>query len=141
MSNLNKLIIYTDGGSRGNPGPSAYGYVILSESNEIIHEEGKYLGINTNNFAEYTALIESLKKAHHLGAKIIEIRMDSELIVRQMTGVYKIKQPHLQELAKKCFEYLSKFTEYKFKHVRRELNKEADKQVNIALDEAEKKSH
>lgn len=131
---MKKIILYTDGGSRGNPGPSASGFVIYDEKENILHAEGRYLGINTNNFAEYTALIEGLKRAALLGGTHIEIRMDSELIVRQMQGVYKIKQPHLQVLAAEVVKLLKEFSGYSFKHVRRELNKVADKMVNEALD-------
>ena len=131
---FNKLILYTDGGARGNPGPAAAGFAILNEKEEVLHAEGKYLGENTNNFAEYTALVLALQKAHKLAAKEIEIRMDSELIVKQMTGQYKIKQPHLQELAGQVVKLLNNFDNFKFKHIRREYNKLADKMVNQALD-------
>src|SRR5690349_5841267 len=130
----NKLIVYTDGGARGNPGPAAAGFAVLNDKEEVLHTEGKYLGENTNNFAEYTALILALEKANQLGCKEIEIRMDSELIVKQMTGVYKIKQPHLQVLAGQVVKLLNTFENFKFKHVRREYNKLADKMVNQALD-------
>lgn len=131
---MKKLILYTDGGSRGNPGHAASGFVIYDENNKELHAEGKYLGINTNNFAEYTALIEGLKKAMEMGGTEIQIRMDSELIVKQMKGQYKIKQPHLQLLASEVLKLLGKFHSHSFTHVRRELNKRADHMVNDALD-------
>lgn len=128
------LTLFTDGGSRGNPGPAASGFILLDQDGSTVHEEGKYLGITTNNVAEYTALVLGLEKALHLKAKIIEIKMDSELIVKQMKGEYRIKQPHLLEIADKVRKLLDKFEKFSFTHVRREYNKQADRMVNIALD-------
>jgi ribonuclease HI len=137
MSNSNKqLFLSTDGGARGNPGPAALGFVLKNSSGEIVLERGQYLGETTNNVAEYSALIEGLKAALELGADQIVIQMDSELIVKQMSGEYKIKQPHLQELAGQVREQLGQFVSFKFKHVLREHNKEADRMVNLAIDEA-----
>jgi len=137
---MKKLILFTDGGARGNPGPAASGWVVYDENQNLLHSEGKYLGETTNNVAEYTALIEALKTAKGFAATVLEIRMDSELIVKQMTGTYKIKQPHLQELASRVTKLLNTFENYKFIHVRRELNKAADKMVNEALDAKNKNS-
>ena len=137
MNNSNKqLFLSTDGGARGNPGPAGLGFVLKNSSGEIVLERGQYLGETTNNVAEYSALIEGLKAAVALGAEQIVIQMDSELIVKQMSGEYKIKQPHLQELAAEVREQLSQFASYEFKHVLREHNKEADRMVNLAIDEA-----
>ena len=133
---MNKLLyLHTDGGSRGNPGPAAWGFVIKDESGEVLLSRGKYIGETTNNVAEYSAVIEGLKSVVELDASDVIIKMDSELIVRQMTGKYKIKQPHLIQLASEVRALLQKFQSHKFEHVFREFNKEADKQVNIALDE------
>lgn len=129
-----KYILFTDGGARGNPGPAASGFALLDESRNVVHSEGKYLGVQTNNFAEYTAVIEGLKIAKLAGATELEIYMDSELIVRQMNGQYKIKQPHLQKLAGEVFGLLNHFKSFSFRHVPREQNKLADKMVNEALD-------
>lgn len=126
--------IYTDGGSRGNPGHAAYGFVVYNEAREKIFGEGGYLGINTNNYAEYFALIKALEKSVALGAKKVNIYMDSELIVRQMKGVYRIKQLHLQKLAGEVLRLLRAFNDYNFTHVPRSQNKEADALVNQALD-------
>lgn len=133
MSKL--LVINTDGGSRGNPGPAAVGVVIKTEAGEQVYGYGGYIGETTNNIAEYSALVKALQEAGHLGATDVKIQMDSELIVKQMTGQYKIKQPALQELAAEVVKLLKQFDSYSFVHVRREYNKEADAFVNKALDE------
>ncbi len=133
---MKKLWLSTDGGARGNPGPAAAGWVIKDENGKVLLEHGQYLGETTNNVAEYTALIEALKSALTLGAIDVEISMDSELIVKQMSGEYKIKQPHLQELAAQVRRLLTDFDSYTFKHVLRAYNKEADRMVNQAIDKA-----
>jgi len=131
-----KLVINTDGGSRGNPGDAGIGVIIKSESGDMIYQYGEYIGKATNNVAEYKALIKSLLEAKHLGATELKIQMDSELIVKQMQGVYKIKEPTLQGLAKEAMMLLKNFKSYNFVHVRREFNKEADSMVNQAIDAA-----
>jgi ribonuclease HI len=129
------LIIYTDGGARGNPGPAALGFVIYdASSQELLFQKGEYLGEQTNNYAEYMALVRSLETAQSLGGEVLDIRMDSQLIVRQMQGLYKIKQPHLRLLADQVFKLLRTFKKFTFTHVFREQNKMADKMVNEALD-------
>ncbi|QQS23215.1 ribonuclease HI family protein [bacterium] len=131
-----KLWLSTDGGARGNPGPAALGFVLKDEQGHVVMEHGQYLGETTNNVAEYSALIEGLKAAAVLGAVEIDIAMDSELIVKQMSGEYKIKQPHLQELAVQVKRLLTDFDKYEFKHVLRAYNKDADRMVNHAIDKA-----
>lgn len=128
------LVINTDGGARGNPGPAGIGVMIKSETGEQLYAFGGYIGETTNNVAEYSALIKALEEAQHLGGTSLRINMDSELIVKQMTGVYKIKEPTLQELAAKALKLLKHFEAFSFVHVRREFNKEADALVNKALD-------
>ena len=128
------LVINTDGGARGNPGPAGIGLVIKDESGELVYSHGAYIGETTNNVAEYSALIKALEESVNLGGTSLRIQMDSELIVKQMQGVYKIKEPTLQELAAKVIALLKKFDHYTFVHVRREFNKEADAMVNQALD-------
>ena len=130
------LVINTDGGSRSNPGPAGIGLVIKNEAGELIYEHGSYIGIATNNVAEYSALVKALEEAKNLGGTDVKIQMDSELIVKQMLGLYKIKEPTLQTLATKVIGLLKHFNSYSFVHVRREFNKEADAMVNKALDEA-----
>jgi len=129
------LVINTDGGARGNPGPAGIGVVIRDTSGEILFEHGGYIGEATNNIAEYKALLKAVETARDLGADELKINMDSELIVRQMLGQYKIKQPDLQKLAGEVVKVLKGFPNYSFTHVRREQNKEADALVNQALDE------
>ena len=134
FSTDDKFIIYTDGGSRGNPGPSALGAVVGD------NEYGEYLGIMTNNQAEYRALVFALKKAKQLLGKEkakrtdVEVRMDSELIVKQMNGQYKILDSGLQLLFMEIWNLRLDFKSVVFVHVYREQNKRADKMVNQALD-------
>lgn len=133
------LKIFTDGGSRGNPGPAASGAVLYSEDGEMVASASKYLGRDTNNQAEYTAIVIGLEKAKSLGAETIELCMDSELAVKQLKGEYKVKSP---EIAKRFLEVKNLITQFdyvKIKHVRRELNKAADALVNKVLDEEGKK--
>lgn len=131
-----KLVINTDGGARGNPGPAGIGVVIKSESGDMVYQYGGFIGVATNNVAEYKALIKALEEARHLGAGEVRIQMDSELIVKQMQGVYKIKEPTLKGLAQEVFGLLNNFSKFSFHHVRREFNKEADAMVNQAIDAA-----
>lgn len=134
-----KLIINTDGGARGNPGPAGIGAVIKDEQGNLLFEKGEYIGETTNNQAEYKALIMALQNAstilsHKSEVLNLEIRMDSELIVKQITGEYKIKDPGLKILAAEVFGLLKNFGSYEFVHVRREFNSHADRLVNEALD-------
>jgi len=131
-----KLTIFTDGGSRGNPGPAGIGVVIYGVNKKIIGEYKDFIGEATNNVAEYKALILALEKARQLGGRTLVINMDSELIVRQMNGQYKIKEATLKELAAQVFKFSNKFESVTFRHVERAKNKEADRLVNQALDEA-----
>ena len=137
---MNKLLyLHTDGGSRNNPGPAAWGFVIKDEKGDVLLERGEYIGETTNNVAEYMAVVKGLEEVIEQGATDVIIKMDSQHIVRQMSGQYKIKQPHLIELAQMVKTLLAKFNSYRFEHVLRAFNKEADKQVNIALDAEEAK--
>jgi ribonuclease HI len=127
--------LYTDGGSRGNPGPAAYGFLIF-EGGENIYDEGKKIGNTTNNVAEYTAIIEGLKKCRGL-SDTVEVFSDSELVIKQLNGQYKVKQPHLQELHYKVQKAEKDFKKVTYAHRRREepMQKLADALVNKALDE------
>jgi len=133
-----KLIISTDGGSRGNPGPAALGAIVGGKG------YGEYLGIMTNNQAEYLALVFALKKAKALLGKAkakqteVEVRMDSELIVKQMQGLYKIENEKLQPYFMEIWNLRLDFKKVTFKHIPREENKAADRMVNQALDAAGK---
>mgnify|MGYP001558419842 CR=1 FL=1 len=129
-----KLITYTDGGARGNPGPAAAGIVIKNEPGEIVAAYGEFLGNQTNNFAEYSALISALKKAKELGATEVDCVLDSELIVKQMKGEYKVKEPTLQKLFVRVYNLAAGFKKISYKHTMRSGNKEADAEVNKILD-------
>ena len=138
---MDKLIMYTDGGARGNPGPAAIGVAIYEVANihTPIQTYKKYLGETTNNQAEYRALLTGLEMANKLGAKELVCYLDSELVVKQLTGIYKIKEAGLQELAMDAIRLKNNFDIVEFRHIPREKNKLADQLVNDALD-AEKKN-
>jgi ribonuclease HI len=133
-----KLTTFTDGGARGNPGPAASGIVIKNEAGETIAAFGVYLGHQTNNVAEYTALVEALKKAKEMGATEVDCILDSELVVKQMRREYKVKEPTLQKLFLQVYNLSTAFRKVTYRHVLREKNKEADAEVNKILDEKEK---
>lgn len=134
------IIIYTDGGARGNPGPAAIGVVIQDGAEKVLKEFGEYIGETTNNMAEYEALVRALKAAKELfGAELrekkIEVRMDSELVVRQLEGKYKVKEPSLKnQFAKVATMRLEDVPNISFVHIPRAKNARADKLVNAALD-------
>lgn len=135
---LNRAIIYTDGGSRGNPGPAAAGVVFTDESGRVVKEYSHYLGEVTNNQAEYEAVIFALQKAKQLKFKNIEIRVDSELIGRQLLGEWKIKDPDLQPLFVKTWNLRLDYEKVDIKIIPREQNKKADRLVNRELDSKNK---
>ena len=139
MPSHKHLITYTDGGSRGNPGPSAFGYVVKTPDGETIAGHGEYIGVTTNNQAEYKGILAAIRKARELGADTLEMRMDSELAVKQLTGEYKVKDAGLATLYLLIHNEKIAFKKVTFKHVRREYNTEADAQVNKALDRHLKK--
>lgn len=128
-----KTTLHTDGGSRGNPGPAGIGYVLAIAGKEAI-THGEYIGEATNNTAEYTALIKGLEKACKEGVQEIECILDSELVVKQMQGKYRVKDANLQQLHKIVKQLAGKFKKVTYTAVRREKNKLADKLVNEALD-------
>ncbi len=134
-STYEKLIAYTDGGSRGNPGPSAGGYVLLDDEGSVIDEGGSYLGITTNNVAEYTAVYLALECALQHGVRILDMRMDSQLVANQMNGLYRIKHPELAALHNRIQELSAQFERVTYTYVAREYNKLADGMVNKILDE------
>jgi ribonuclease HI len=127
------MILFCDGASRGNPGPGAYGFV-LYQNETLIFEEGQTLGVVTNNVAEYQALICGLKAALKHGANHIIIKSDSELMVRQLNGIYKVRTPHIQSLFQEAKNLLEQFSSNEVLHIRREENKRADALCNQALD-------
>ncbi len=130
-----KLILYADGGSRGNPGPAAAGAYLEDETGHPVARIYKYLGETTNNVAEYSALVFGLKEALRRGAKQLLIRMDSQLVIRQVEGTYRVKEPTLIKLHQKVTELLEQFPAYTLEHIPREKNEEADRLVNHALDQ------
>ena len=135
-SNTSHVIIYSDGGSRGNPGPSAAAFVIL-DNETIIDQGGEYLGITTNNQAEYHGVRLGLERALERGIRTLEFRIDSMLVVNQLNGLYKIKNRELWPINERVQLLLGDFETVKFHHVPRELNKLADALVNKFLDEHE----
>ena len=134
------LRIFSDGGSRGNPGPSAYA-IVVTENGKIIHEQSEFLGVHTNNYAEYRGLIAGLAFAANHGAKEVEFVMDSQLVLRQMNGEYKVKSPDMLELYKDAKALASLIPSVKFSNVRRSellipradalLNEEMDRHSNM----------
>lgn len=131
----NSIIAYSDGGSRGNPGPSAAGFVLMNSQQEVIAEGGEYLGITTNNQAEYHGVRIALERAIELGYKHIRFNVDSMLVVNQMKGVYKIKNRELWPVHERIRELLTNFDKVTFAHVPRERNQLADGMVNRTLDQ------
>lgn len=129
-----EIKMFADGGSRGNPGPSASGYVLLSMDDEVLVERGVYLGITTNNQAEYQAVKFALEDALKRGVKRISIYLDSLLVVNQMKGVFKVRNRDLWPIHQSIKELCGKFEKFSFTHVPRELNKLADAEVNKCLD-------
>lgn len=127
------LIIYSDGGSRGNPGPSASGFVIMNKNQDVLHQGGMYLGITTNNQAEYHGVRLGLEKALEMGARTVDFRIDSLLVVNQLNGIYKIKNRELWPINERIVELAGKFDKVVFSHVRREFNQLADGMVNKIL--------
>lgn len=127
------LKIYTDGGAIGNPGPAGLGVVICDEKGEILAEHSKYIGEATNNQAEYQALILALEKAKQMGAKNLECFLDSELVVKQLNGEYRVKDKDLGPLFIKVWNLKQGFKKITFCHIPREKNKEADRLVGKAV--------
>src|SRR5262245_42081190 len=127
-------VIYTDGASRGNPGPSSFGAVVYDSDGQELHTISEAIGVTTNKVAEYRGLIAGLEAALALGARRVEVRMDSELIVRQAIGRYRVKNPGLVPLHNRLLALRSQFDEVVFRHVPREQNKVADALANQALD-------
>ena len=129
-------VVYSDGASRGNPGRASYGAAVFDPEGHDRHHSSGFLGIATNNVAEYRGLIAGLEAALALGARRVEVRMDSELLVRQAIGRYRVKNPGLIPLHRRVLNLRSQFDEVVFRHVPREQNKLADALANQALDSA-----
>jgi ribonuclease HI len=139
---MEKLVIFTDGGARGNPGPAGIGVVFWKEdeggNRSHLMDFKEYIGEHTNNFAEYSALIAGLEKAKGLNFDHVRCFLDSELVVKQLQGLYKIKEETLKPLASKVLALSNKFKTVTYTHIPREKNVAADKLVNLAIDAAVK---
>ena len=129
--------MYIDGGARGNPGPAGYGVRIEDADGTLIEELYGGLGVATNNVAEYNGLLAALKWAVDHGQQKVQVRADSELLVKQMRGEYRVKHPGLQPLAARARLLIGQLDDVTFHHVRREQNKEADRLSNLGMDQAE----
>lgn len=134
LSSHKEVQLFTDGGSRGNPGIAAGGFVVLDMEGSVLGQGGVYLGITTNNQAEYQGLIHGLRLCRKFGAQVVHVHMDSNLIVNQMLGKYRVKHPELKPRFAEVIEEKHRFVRVEFKHVRREYNKLADKMANLAMD-------
>ena len=131
---MTKLTVNVDGGARGNPGPAAIGVVVRDGAGEVLEEHGERIGRATNNVAEYRALLRGIELAASHGAGELELVGDSELVVRQVEGRYKVKDATMKELHAEVKRALSDFDSWSIRHVRREQNADADRLVNEALD-------
>ncbi len=131
-----KAKLWTDGGARGNPGPAAYGYVLEADDGTVLAAHGEAIGVATNNVAEYSALIAGLEKAVELGVNELEVVSDSELLVKQMKGEYRVKNETLRDLANTATRLARQVGRVRWTAVRREHNELADRLVNEALDAA-----
>ena len=128
--------LFTDGGSRGNPGPAAFGYVLETDDGTVLAAHGEAIGVATNNVAEYRALVAGLARAEEAGVDELEVVSDSELLVKQMRGEYKVKNAALRELREEAQRSARRLGKVTYAAVRREHNELADRLVNEALDEA-----
>ena len=130
-----RLLIYTDGAARGNPGPAGAGALLRNaEDRSVLAEIAEPLGRATNNVAEWTAVELALAEALRLGATHVDLRTDSQLVTRQIAGAYRVKHPDLKPIHARVMELLSRFRGYTVGHVPRELNREADRLSNLAID-------
>ncbi|MEU4740375.1 bifunctional RNase H/acid phosphatase [Actinosynnema sp. NPDC023658] len=130
-----RVVVEADGGSRGNPGPAGYGAVVLDESGAVLAERSAGIGVATNNVAEYQGLIAGLRAAAEVGASAVDVRMDSKLVVEQMSGRWKVKHPSMQPLAAEAREAARAFDRVAYEWIPRERNRRADRLANLAMDE------
>lgn len=134
------ITAHIDGGARGNPGPAGYGAYITDSAGKMVAELSEYLGHKTNNFAEYSALLAALKYATEHDYKAVNVVSDSELLVKQMTGEYKVRHPELQELYSQARTFIRRLEHFSIRHVLRAQNKDADRLANDAMDRGSGKS-
>ncbi|SHM06281.1 ribonuclease HI [Caldanaerovirga acetigignens] len=133
---MERLKVYVDGASRGNPGDAGIGIVMLDENGNVVKEMSDYIGQTTNNIAEYTALITALKEALEMGCEEVEVFSDSELMVKQINGQYQIKNEGIKRLYSQVTQLMKEFRSFSINHVRREYNKRADELANEGIDMA-----
>jgi ribonuclease HI len=129
-----RLLVYTDGAARGNPGPAGAGAILRDSDGTVLAEIAEPLGRATNNVAEWTAVLLALEEARRLGATHVDLRMDSELVARQISGIYRVKHPDLKPIHAAVMDRLGRLDGYTVGHVPRELNKDADRLSNVAID-------
>lgn len=127
-------VLYCDGASRGNPGKASYGFVLLDGAGRVVAERGEEVGVNTNNVAEYRGLVAGLEAALAAGVRELEVRLDSLLLVRQVSGEYRVKAPGLKPLHRRAVSLLAQIGTARVKHIPREQNSRADALANAALD-------
>lgn len=130
-----RLLIHTDGAARGNPGPAGAGAILRDADGAVVSELARFLGLRTNNYAEWTAVQLALEEALGLGATQVDLRMDSELVARQIAGRYRVKHPDLKPIHARVMALLGRFDAYTVAHVPRALNKDADRLSNVAIDQ------
>jgi len=134
----NYVVAYIDGGARGNPGPAGYGVVLKDSAGKNLAELSRYLGLRTNNYAKYCGLLAALDHAVQNGMLALRVVSDSELLVRQMSGEYKVRSPELRELYERARALVRRLDSFRIEHVRREKNRDADRLANRAMDEGMK---
>ena len=132
---MSGIVAYIDGGARGNPGPAGYGVRIEDEQGSLIKEFHGFLGSSTNNVAEYNGLLAALRYAQEHGHRVVRIKSDSELLVKQLKGEYRVKNPALQTLYQQALAIADTLDRVTYEHVRREHNKDADRLANLAMDQ------
>jgi ribonuclease HI len=130
-----KVRVYSDGAARGNPGPAGAGAVLLDDNGTVIAELGRFLGDQTNNFAEYQGLLLGLRRALDLGAHEVEVLADSQLVIMQLSGVYRVRNAGLRPLFEEAKRLLARFKRVELRHIPREMNGAADEMSNRAIDE------
>jgi ribonuclease HI len=131
-----EAVLWTDGAARGNPGPAGIGAILKRPSGEVLYSGSEYLGHTTNNVAEYKAVLLGLAAALDKGVEHVEVRADSELLIKQLKGLYRVKAPGLKPLFEEARKLVSRFKSVKLTHIRRELNAEADRLANHGVDRA-----
>ncbi|MDE0118927.1 MAG: ribonuclease HI family protein [Bdellovibrionales bacterium] len=129
-----EVLIHTDGASRGNPGAASAGLAVYDNGKICIYEEAFLLGTKTNNFAEYSAVLRALQLSSENKVKNLLLKSDSEFLVKQLSGLYKVKSPNIKKLYEECKKWEAEISQVKFQHVRREQNKRADELANLVLD-------